>query len=88
MKKLVVVVLVIVVILILPLLGGSMIWMLGGADGLDIEGTSRMTDRPVASITAGDGWEKLCPFLEIETPDVDFPWAHKTLSQEKLGRIS
>jgi quinoprotein glucose dehydrogenase len=57
MKKLVVVVLVIVVILILPLLGGSMIWMLGGADGLDIEGTSRMTDRPVASITAGDGWE-------------------------------
>jgi hypothetical protein len=51
MKKLVVVVLAIVVILILPLLGGSMVWMLGGADGLDVEGTARMTDRPAVSIT-------------------------------------
>jgi quinoprotein glucose dehydrogenase len=57
MKKFVVVVLAIVVILMLPVLGGSMVWMLGGADGLDVKGTARMTDRPAVSITAGDGWE-------------------------------
>ena len=56
MKKFVVVVLAIVVLLMLPLLGGSMIWMLGGADGLDIEGAARMTDRPAESVSAGDGW--------------------------------
>ena len=47
MKKLAVVVLAIVIILMLPLLGGSMIWMLGGADGLDIKARrKRLTGRP------------------------------------------
>ena len=56
MKNRLLVGLVILVILALPLLGGSMIWMLGGADSLDIDGTARMTGRPAASIPPGDGW--------------------------------
>ena len=57
MKKLLLIALVILAILALPLLGGSMIWMLGGADALDIEGTARITDRPAASFSAGDDWK-------------------------------
>jgi quinoprotein glucose dehydrogenase len=55
-KKIILVVLVVLAILMLPLLGGSMIWMLGGADGLDINGTAQTTDRPAGSISVGDGW--------------------------------
>jgi hypothetical protein len=29
------------------------------------------------SISAGDGWEKLCPFLEIPIPEVEFPHLNK-----------
>ena len=57
MKKLILIILVVLVISVLPLLGGSMIWVLGGADGLDIDGTAQMTDRPAESISVGDGWE-------------------------------
>ena len=32
----------------------------------------------VLDITTGDGWEKLCPFLEIKTPSTPFPHAFKT----------
>ena len=28
-------------------------------------------------IPSGDGWNKLCPFLDLEIPDVDFPHQHK-----------
>jgi hypothetical protein len=38
-------------------------------------------DRPrdllVMNITAGEGWEKLCPFLGIATPDALFPHLHR-----------
>ena len=33
----------------------------------------RDNDLLVISITEGDGWEKLCPFLEKPIPDCDFP---------------
>ncbi|MCA8949711.1 MAG: hypothetical protein KDE27_09425 [Planctomycetes bacterium] len=39
-------------------------------------------DRPgdllVIDVTAGEGWDKLCPFLGIEPLTVDFPHANKT----------
>ncbi len=57
MKKIVLIVLVVLAILMLPLLGGSMIWMLGGADGLDINGTAQTINRPAESTSVGDGWE-------------------------------
>lgn len=28
-------------------------------------------------ITAGDGWESLCPFLDRPTPVSAFPWRHR-----------
>ena len=28
-------------------------------------------------IPSGDGWDKLCPFLDLEIPDIDFPYQHK-----------
>jgi hypothetical protein len=30
----------------------------------------------IMDICEGDGWEKLCPFLEKEVPDVEFPFAN------------
>ena len=32
----------------------------------------------VMDIPAGDGWEKLCPFLGVPIPDAPFPHAYKT----------
>lgn len=32
----------------------------------------------VMDICAGDGWEKLCPFLGAEVPSVAFPWENRT----------
>jgi hypothetical protein len=29
------------------------------------------------NIVAGEGWEKLCPFLEVSIPPVPFPHAHR-----------
>ena len=40
MKKFILIVVVVFAILTLPLLGGSMIWMLDGAHGLDVNGTA------------------------------------------------
>ena len=56
MKKFILIFLVVLAILMLPVLGGSMIWMLGGANGLDVNGTARLNDRPADSIDVGDGW--------------------------------
>lgn len=44
----------------------------------------------IINIPAGDGWEKLCPFLGVEIPDVPFPHANKTsikMVERILGRI-
>jgi len=32
-------------------------------------------------ICEGDGWNKLCTFLDKPIPEVDFPWANKTKNQ-------
>lgn len=40
----------------LPFLGGSMIWYLGGAHGLDIDGNARVTDRNLSGLSIGNGW--------------------------------
>lgn len=40
----------------LPFLGGSMIWYLGGADSLDIDGVAKAVGRAPGSITLGSGW--------------------------------
>jgi len=37
----------------------------------------RPADLLVMDIIAGDGWEKLCPFLSLPVPEVPFPWANK-----------
>lgn len=37
-------------------LGGLMIWILGGAHGLDIAGTASTTPRPADTVDVGDGW--------------------------------
>ena len=57
LKKITATVLVLVVLVALVLLSGSLPRYLGGADGLDIDGTAARIDRPAASISAGNGWE-------------------------------
>ena len=42
--------------LLLSILGGSMIWILGGAHGLDVEGVAAATARPADTIDVGNGW--------------------------------
>lgn len=37
----------------------------------------RPQDLLILNITAGDGWDKLCPFLGKRSPRVPFPHAHK-----------
>jgi len=39
---------------------------------------SRPADLLVIDVTAGDGWEKLCPFLGVEIPKVPFPHSNST----------
>jgi hypothetical protein len=36
----------------------------------------------VMDISKGDGWDKLCPFLGVDKPDLEFP--HHNSSREKL----
>jgi hypothetical protein len=44
----------------------------------------RESDLLVLDVCAGEGWEKLCPFLGLEAPDAPFPraneWMHLLLS--------
>jgi len=37
----------------------------------------------VLDITNGDGWEKLCEFLKVTAPDVEFPHSNPRLSETK-----
>jgi quinoprotein glucose dehydrogenase len=55
-KRTILVVAVVMFVLALPFLGGSMIWYLGGADGLDIDGSATPTGQPAASADVGAGW--------------------------------
>ncbi len=56
MKKLLIISAVVVLIGLMPFLGGSMIWYLGGAHGLDIDGVATKIDRPQSTIDVGGDW--------------------------------
>jgi hypothetical protein len=45
--------------------------------------SKRPDDLLIMDITAGDGWEKLCPFLGVEIPDRPFP--HSNVSSGLVG---
>lgn len=40
--------------------------------------TNRPQDLLVMNFEEGDGWDKLCPFLQLEVPEVEFPHKNKT----------
>jgi len=46
---------------------------------------NRPKDLLVMDFDRGDGWEKLCPFLGIESPDIVFPHANKALVRESMS---
>lgn len=46
---------------------------------------NRPSDLLVMDITQGDGWEKLCPFLEKEQPEFEFP--KQNTAKEKSNRL-
>jgi len=56
MKRLAIILLILIGAAALPFLGGSAIWYLGGAHGLDINGTASPVDRPADTISIGAGW--------------------------------
>jgi hypothetical protein len=39
---------------------------------------NRPNDLLIIDICSGEGWTKLCPFLNVSIPDVDFPHKHKS----------
>jgi hypothetical protein len=43
----------------------------------------RPEDLLVIELAKGDGWEKLCPFLEKDIPDVAFPHANRAADRAK-----
>jgi len=47
-------------------------------DGVRKHFKDRQHDLLIMNVAAGDGWEKLCPFLEQPVPDVPFPRANVT----------
>ncbi len=47
---------------------------------------NREKDLLIMNIVAGDGWKKLCKFLDKEIPDMDFPHRHKTNFEVKDKR--
>lgn len=56
-KKLIIIA--VLLALALPFAGGSMIWFIGGADGLDINGVAGLNGRPAGTIQlgkAGNTW--------------------------------
>lgn len=55
-KKALLIIAAIIVLTLLPFLGGSAIWYLGGAHGLDIDGMATTVGRPDNSIGIGNGW--------------------------------
>jgi hypothetical protein len=37
----------------------------------------------VIDIAAGEGWARLCPFVDRPVPPVDFPWENRSYAQER-----
>jgi quinoprotein glucose dehydrogenase len=56
MKKTLIATIFVALILLLPFLGGSAIWYLGGAHGLDVNGVATPVGRLDQPPDAGDGW--------------------------------
>jgi len=46
----------------------------------------RDSDFLIMSIVGGDGWQKLCPFLEVDIPGVPFPHENKSKSSSRAPR--
>jgi Sulfotransferase domain len=47
---------------------------------------NRPNDLLILNICSGDGWEQLCPFLDVPVPNRPFPYANR--SEEKLERMA
>ena len=41
----------------------------------------RTSELLVLDVIGGEGWERLCPFLDVPRPQIDFPWANRTFVQ-------
>lgn len=41
----------------------------------------RQDDLLVLNICAGEGWERLCPFLGVDIPNEPFPWKNKSTAR-------
>ncbi len=48
---------------------------------------NRPQDLLVMDLAKGDGWDKLCPFLGADIPDVAFPHANKASDREKRAAL-
>jgi hypothetical protein len=48
--------------------------------------SERPSDLLVMDLAAGDGWQRLCPFLGKEAPDIAFPHANPAGERENAGR--
>ncbi len=48
---------------------------------------NRAQDLLVLNLAEGDGWEKLCPYLEVEIPKEPFPHANKAGDREKQNAV-
>lgn len=35
------------------------------------------------AVTGGDGYEVLCPFLDVPVPATPFPWRHRDVAQDQ-----
>lgn len=46
---------------------------------------SRPDDLLVVDLTKGDGWDELCPFLEVDKPPMPFP--HSNKAQDRENRL-
>ena len=47
----------------------------------------RPNDLLVMDFTKGDGWEKLCDFLDVEVPDIPFPHFNKASDREQATQF-
>lgn len=47
----------------------------------------RSEDLLILNLAKGDGWEKLCPFLRVDIPNISFPHANKASDREKTNAL-
>jgi len=60
-------------------------------EGHNAEVREYFADRPddllVIDVTAGEGWDKLCPFLGVDVPDVAFPHSNSHSDRRLSARV-